>query len=124
MSPTITPYFTVQDADRLIDFLIRTFDGVLVRENRYADGRMQHARVQIGDSLLMINSSTENYPANISQMHIVVADADAVYDGALRQGATSIMEPNDRPHGERMAGLTDPCGNIWWIASQLPSSSA
>ena len=62
----------------------------------------------------------DTYPANISQMHIYVDDADSTYQNALHLGASSLMEPNLRPHGDRMAGITDPCGNIWWIASRVP----
>ena len=116
---TITPYFTVKDADRLMTFLGAAFGATLVKESRYNDGRVQHARFKIGNSLIMLNASTDDYPANISQMHIYVENADIAYETALRLGATSLMEPNDRPHGDRMAGIKDPCGNIWWLASQM-----
>ena len=122
MNGTITPYFTVSDADRLIDFLTRTFGGVVAKEDRDPNGRIQHARVRIGEALLMINESSDVYPANISQMHIVMEDADVAYRVALSNVAVSIMEPKDRPHGERISGITDPCGNTWWIASPLPAS--
>ncbi|MEO1138007.1 MAG: VOC family protein [Pseudomonadota bacterium] len=114
---TITPYFTVQSADRLIDFLIAAFGASLVKEDRYTDNRIQHARLMIGDSLIMLNQSSDDYAPNVSQMHIVVKDTDQTYELALQLGATSLMEPNDRPHGERMAGIQDPCGNVWWIAT-------
>ena len=114
----ITPYFTVPDADQLVRFLVAVFDAQLVRENRYEDNSIQHARLLIGDSLIMLNQSTAQYAANISQMHIYVENADKAYEQALQSGASSLMEPNDRPHGDRMAGITDPCGNIWWIASR------
>lgn len=117
---TITPYFTVQDADRLIGFLTDTFGATLVCETRYDDHTVQHARLKIGASLIMLNQSTDSYSPNVSQMHIHVNDADSTFQTALRFGATSLMEPNLRPHGERMAGITDPCGNIWWIASRVP----
>ena len=113
----ITPYFTVRYADQLIDFLIAVFGATLVKENRYGDNRVQHARLLIGGSLIMLNESTEDYPPNVSQMHIVVEDTDNTYQSALRLGCTDLMEPNDRPHCERMAGIKDPCGNVWWIAS-------
>lgn len=115
---TITPYFTVQDADRLVDFLTAAFGAILVKENRYDDGTVQHLRLLIGDSVIMLNSSTDVYEPNLSQMHIYVADTDQTYELALRLGARSLMEPNIRPHGDRMAGFKDPCGNIWWIASR------
>ncbi len=114
---SITPYFTVDDADRLIEFLIAAFDASIIKESRYDNNRVQHVRVQIGDSILMLNESTDTYHANTSQVHLYVGDADAVYETALQFGATSLMEPNIRPHGDRMAGIEDPCGNIWWIAT-------
>ncbi len=113
----ITPYFTVSDADRLIKFLSAAFGAVVVKEDRYDDGRIQHARMRVGQSLLMLNESNEVYAANVSQLHIYIADADETHATALAHGATSVMEPNDRPHGDRMAGIKDPCQNIWWIAS-------
>lgn len=114
---TVTPYFTVADADRLIDFAEAAFGAELVKLNRFEDGHVQHARLRIGDTTLMLNQASEAFAATVSQMHLFVDDADAVYENALTLGATSIMEPNLRPHGDRMAGIEDPCGNLWWIAT-------
>ena len=116
---SITPYFTVADADRLIEFLVAAFDASIIKENRNDDKRIQHARLRIGNSIIMMNEATETYPGNMSQMHLYVDDTDAAYEMALRSGAVSIMEPNDRPHGDRMAGVKDPTGNIWWIATHI-----
>lgn len=112
----ITPYFTVADADTFIEFLIEVFDGTLLVADRYLTGGIQHARVRINDSVIMINESNEQYQANVSQMHLYVESVEATYTRALAAGAVLLMEPNVRPHGDRMAGFTDPCGNIWWIA--------
>ena len=114
---TITPYFTVSDADQLLEFLVEVFGGAIVATNRYPTGRIQHARVRVGDSVIMINESNEQYPVNVSQMHLYVDDVEIVFSKALSAGAVSIMEPNERPHGDRMAGVKDPCENIWWIAT-------
>ena len=114
---SVTPYFTVRDADRLIGFLVAVFGARVIRENRYDDNSVQHARLRIGNAVIMLNEATDGYPANRSQMHLYVADADAAYHAALSNGATSLMAPNDRPHKDRMAGVTDPCGNTWWIAT-------
>lgn len=81
---------------------------------------MQHARLQIRECILMVNQSTEAYPANISQMHFYVDDMQATFAAALENGATELMAPNLRPHGDLMAGITDPCGNVWWIAQPGP----
>lgn len=117
---TITPYFTVTNADRLMNFLVAAFGATIVRQNRYEDNNVQHARLLIGNSLIMLNEGTDEYAANTSQMHIYVEDADEAYRLALQLGAVTLMEPNDRPHGDRMAGIEDPCGNIWWIATPCP----
>jgi len=113
----ITPYFTVADADRLIAFMVGAFDGEVLIEDRNENGRVRHARVRIGDSIVMLNEAGDGYAANESQMHLFVDDVDTTLTRALQQGASTLMEPNNRPHGDRMAGLRDPCGNTWWIAS-------
>ena len=114
---TITPYFTVSDADQLFEFLVEAFGGAILATNRYPTGRIQHARVRVGDSVIMINEGNEQYPVNVSQMHFYVDDVEIVISKALSAGAVSIMEPNERPHGDLMAGVKDPCENIWWIAT-------
>ena len=114
---SVTPYFTVRDADRLIAFLIAAFDAEVVMDKRMPDGALKHARLRIGDSIIMMNQATEAFPANVSQMHLYTADLDAWFAAAHNAGGTVIMEPNIRPHGDRMAGIEDPCGNIWWIAT-------
>lgn len=115
---TITPYFTVENADELIKFAVEVFDGVLIKEDRHEDGKIQHARIRIGESIIMMNQSTEHFSANVSQMYLFVDDVDSRFKTALKHGAISIMEPNLRPFGDRIAGVKDPCGNIWWIAMQ------
>jgi PhnB protein len=101
----VTPYFTVRDADAFIEFLSNVFGAVIVKESRYHDGKVQHVRMRIGDSLLMLNESSDAYPANVSQMHVYVENVDFTYTTALNAGASSLMEPNVRPHGDRMAGI-------------------
>jgi uncharacterized glyoxalase superfamily protein PhnB len=113
---TITPYLTVPDADRLVDFLRAAFDGHVVKVDRNDNGRIRHAQVRIGDSILMLNEAGE-YPANNSQIHLYVDDVDESFSRALDEGATAVKQPEKRPHGHRMAGMHDPCGNTWWLAT-------
>ena len=113
----ITPYFTVVDADRMIAFMMGVFEGRVLVEDRSENGRVRHARVRIGDSIVMLNEAGDDYAANESQVHLYVVDVDATFKRALQEGASSLMVPNDRPHGDRMAGFRDPCANTWWIAA-------
>jgi uncharacterized glyoxalase superfamily protein PhnB len=50
-------------------------------------------------------------------VHLYVVDTDALYHLALQAGATSLREPTDQFYGDRMAGVQDPLGNHWWIAT-------
>jgi uncharacterized glyoxalase superfamily protein PhnB len=111
----ITPYFTVANADALIALMTNVLAGTVIKEARHPDGKVQHARVRIGDSVVMLNEQTETYPSNVSQMHLNVSDVEGVYLSAIQAGAgaSSVMEPNVRPHGDKMAGVKDPCGNVW-----------
>ena len=114
----MTPYFTVADPEALIAFMIAVFDAELLKKDLHDDGSVQHARLKVEGALMMLNQASEDYPAQSSQIHLFVDDLMACYEKGLALGAVSIMAPNRRPHGEMMAGLIDPCGNRWWIASE------
>ena len=102
---------------RLIWFCKVVFGARILKDSRYEDGTVQHARLQINGSLIMLNRATEQFPATVSQMHLYVDDVNATYHLALREGATSLMAPMRRLHGDHMAGLLIPTGNFWWVAS-------
>lgn len=121
---SLTPYFTVDDADALIRFVMTVFGAHILKENRYPDGRVQHVRLQINDSLIMINQASADFVATVSQMHLYVDDVDMTYQHALQEGAVNLMTPMVRPHGDRMAGFTDPTNNIWWVAAPIELGKA
>ena len=62
----------------------------ILKDSRCKDGTVQHARLQINDSLIMLNQATEQFTATVSQMHLYVDDVDATYHLALREGAASL----------------------------------
>jgi PhnB protein len=112
---TITPYLTVKRAEQLVEFVKQVFGGVEVFRTTGSAGGL-HAEVTIGESKLMIGGfeSVEEIP---TALHVYVPDADAVYQRALEAGATSLAEPVDQFYGDREAGVKDPTGNVWWIAT-------
>ena len=119
----ITPYFTIHDADAFIEFMAAIFDAKVIKLARYDDGKVQHARLKIDDSITMLNEATETYPANSSQMHIYVHSVQQTYDIAIAKKCLSLMQPMMRPHGNVMAGFKDPFGNRWWIAEASPQQA-
>ena len=112
---TITPYLTVQRAEQLVEFVKTAFDGVEIFRTIGSAGGL-HAEVVIGDSKLMIGGY-EGVEEKPTALHLYVPDADAVYQRALEAGGTSLGEPIDQFYGDREAGIKDPTGNVWWIAT-------
>ena len=114
---TVTPYLIVQDAPRLIDFLLRVFEGQEIRRDLHADGTIMNAEVRVGSSVVELAEASSAWPAQPGALHVYVADTDAAYQHALQAGATVLYEPADMPYGERSAGVKDPTGNHWFIAT-------
>jgi PhnB protein len=114
---TITPYLTVQGVPKLIDFLKLAFEAREIERMAQPDGTIRHAELRIGDSVVMMGEAGGEREPMPSAMYLYVNDTDAVYRGALQAGATSLMEPADQFYGDRSAGVKDPSGNYWWIAT-------
>jgi uncharacterized glyoxalase superfamily protein PhnB len=114
---TVTPYLSVQGADKLIEFLQQAFATTEVERVMRPDGTIGHAEVRIGDSIVMLGEATAEWKPMPCAIYLYVEDADATYQRALQAGATSIMEPADQFYGDRSAGVQDPSGNYWWIAT-------
>jgi uncharacterized glyoxalase superfamily protein PhnB len=51
-------------------------------------------------------------------------DTDSVYNKAIKAGGVSLMEPANQFYGDRNAGVQDPSGNKWWIATHVEDVSA
>ena len=117
---TVTPYLVAENASALIAFTQRVFDAEL-RHQSTGSGQGIHAEVRIGDSMVMIGGGSEGRPlgrpAQPTALHIYVQDTDATYRRALDAGAFSLGAPADQPYGERSAGVKDPAGNVWYIAT-------
>jgi PhnB protein len=114
---TVMPYFIVDDAAGFNGFMKAVFEArELQIVKREGEDIIMHGEVSIGGSTIMFANSTPQWPAKTGSLYINVADADATYQKALSQGATSIMEPADQPYG-RSGGVNDPFGNVWWITT-------
>lgn len=121
---TVTPYLVVDDAARLIDFLKQAFQAVEIHRMQGPDGRVRHAEVKIGDSMVMLGEAQGQWKALPCALYLYLENCDAVYQQALKAGATSLTEPADQFYGDRQGGVIDPFGNQWWIATHIEDVSS
>ena len=116
---SVTPYLFPRGAAQLIDFLKEAFGAEETFRAQSPDGTIVHAKVKIGDSILEMGEAHGEYQPMPCVLHLYVNDTDALYERALRAGATSLREPRDEPYGDRGAGVRDPFGNDWFIATHI-----
>jgi PhnB protein len=121
---TVTPYLTVAGAENLINFMEQVFQATVSLRMQRTDGSLGHADIRVGDSVIMLSEASADWPAMPAALHLFVDDTDAAYRRALQAGAVSIMEPADQFHGDRMAGVKDTFGNVWWLATHVEDVSA
>jgi PhnB protein len=116
---TITPYIVVEGAAKFIEFLTQAFDAKVKERMVRPDGKVAHAEVILGDSILMLGETTAEAKLQSAGIYLYVPDVDATYRRALRAGATSVAEPADQFYGDRSARVRDAWGNFWGIASHV-----
>lgn len=117
------PYLIVPNVGKLIDFIKDSFNGEEIERFANPDGRIMHASVRIGDSMIMMGDPGSQYDPMPGSVYLYVNDTDEAYRRAMKAGATSIMEPSDQFYGDRNAGVKDSHGNMWWIATRIEDVS-
>ena len=60
---TLTPHITVRDATRAIDFYQKAFGAEVLRVSHGPEGKIMHADLKIGDSILMLNDEFPEWGA-------------------------------------------------------------
>ena len=116
---TVTPFLHPRGAGRLIDWMNRALDAEEVDRAATPDGRIQHAVMRLGNSLIEMGEAHDEWQPMAMHIHLYVSDPDAVYRQAIDAGGTVSYPINNAPYGERVGGVTDPFGNTWYIARKL-----
>jgi uncharacterized glyoxalase superfamily protein PhnB len=89
---SVVPCLAIQSADQLVKFFATAFGA----QHTYRSPTGMHFEAKIGDSILMIGDVGQGAPKP-AQLFMYVEDAAALYARALKAGATSLMEPCDKP---------------------------
>ena len=117
---SVSPYVIVNDAARVIDFLVAAFGAKEIRRFPGKNGKLMHAEVRLDDTVVMLADSNDSWPAVPTHVHVYVRDVDATYRRALQLGATSVREPIKSDDDDKRGGVKDPDGTTtWWIATKV-----
>ena len=124
-SQTLRAHMTVHDAKAAIDFYVKAFGAVEEFRLVEPSGRVGHAEIKIGDSVLMLNDEYPDFgaksPASVGgspvAFHIQVPDADKAVERAVAAGATVVRPVQDEFYGDRMGMVACPFGYRWSLAT-------
>jgi PhnB protein len=128
---TVTPYLAVDDAAKAIEYYTKAFGAKERLRMKGPDGKIGHAELEIGDSLIMLSDpfpQASTKPPNelggtSASVFLYVEDVDAVVKRAVDTGATITMEIADQFWGDRFGSVTDPFGHQWSIATHVEDLS-
>jgi PhnB protein len=128
---TLTPFMTVRDAASAIEFYKKAFGATELGVMKDPSGKVMHAELKIGDSIVMMSDEFPDYGALSPQsvggssmgLHIYVDNVDAAFDRAVKAGAQVEMPVMDQFWGDRYGKLKDPYGHKWSIATHTKDLS-
>ena len=116
---------TVHDATAAIDFYVKAFGAVELFRLVEPAGRVGHAEISIGDTVLMMNDEYPDFGARSPgaiggspvAFHIAVPDADTAVERAVAAGATLVRPVQDQFYGDRSGMVACPFGYRWFLAA-------
>lgn len=124
---TATPYLIVKGAADAIEFYKRAFGATELLRMADPQGRVGHAEIKIGDSVIMLADEhpTMGYrgPRSLGGSSVSILlyleDVDGVFERAVKAGAKAQRPVMDQFYGDRSGTLEDPFGHVWTIATHV-----
>jgi PhnB protein len=127
---SVTPYLAVKNAADAIDFYKRAL-GATERSRFEHEGKIGHAEIQIGDSIIMLSDewpegghlSPQSLGGTTTSLHIYVDDVDSAFRRAIDAGAKEERAVQDQFYGDRTGTFLDPFGHRWSLATHVEDVS-
>lgn len=124
---TVTHAFVVDDAAKAIDFYVRALGGRERNRMPGPGGKVWHAEVEIGDSVVMLSDEfpgsdmrpPKRLGGSSASVWLYVPDVDRTFRQAVAAGAKSAQEPQTMFWGDRFGTIVDPFGHSWSIATHV-----
>ncbi len=128
---SVTPYLFVRSAASAIDFYKNVFGATEVVRMAGSNGKIMHAELRIGDSIVMLadeNPSTGVMsPQTIGGfsvgLHLYVENVDAVIQKSVDNGAKLLRPIKNQFYGDRSGSVLDPFGHMWSVATHVEDVS-
>lgn len=125
--PTVTPHLVCAGADQAIEFYKKAFGAKEMMRLAGPDGKLIHASVVIGDSIVMMademptmgSFGPKTLKGSPVTIHLQVDDADALQRQAISAGATLIMPVAEMFWGDRYGMVEDPYGHRWSVGTHV-----
>jgi len=124
---TVTPYLIVEKAVDALAYYQRAFDAVETLRLAGPSGKVAHAEIRIGDSLVCL---ADEFPelgycgpktrgGTPVTLLVYVEDVDARFRQAIDAGAVERRPLQDQFYGDRTGTLEDPFGHVWTFATHI-----
>ncbi len=128
---SVTPYLYVRGAAGAIDFYKSVFGATEIVRMAGPDGRIMHAELRIGDSIVMLGDenlsmgvlSPQTVGGYSTGLHVYVEKVDAVVQKMVDSGAKVLRPIKNQFYGDRSASLLDPFGHMWSVATHVEDVS-
>jgi PhnB protein len=131
---SVTPYLIVEGAAEAIEFYKQVFGASERMRMPMPSGRIAHAEIQIGDSVVMLADQPTGPTAGrlknpnavdgtAVSIHLYIEDADSVMEKAIKAGAKEIRPVANQFYGDRSGIFIDPFGHVWNVATHVEDLS-
>jgi PhnB protein len=129
---TVTPALVVRDAAKAIDFYKKALGAQERMRMASPDGKILHAELQIGDSIIFLSDEMPQSPvkspqtvgASTAVLNLYVEDVDSAFQRAVDAGGKVGMPLADQFWGDRYGSIVDPFGHAWGIGTHKEDLSA
>ena len=128
----ITPYLTINGADKALEFYQKAFGATDIFRHPGEDGRLFHARMTINGGIVMMSDDyskdhggppaptpDKTAPVAVSIALETPQEVDALFARAVAAGANGVVPPEDMFWGDRFAIVVDPFGHRWMLEAPL-----
>ena len=128
---TATPTLVVRNAAQAIDFYKQVFGAEEIMRMPSPDGKISHAELKIGDSIIFLSDEFPNMGGKAPQtlggftggIYLYVEDVDDVFQRAIDAGGKAATPVTDMFWGDRHGNFVDPFGHSWGVSTHTEDLS-